>query len=69
MMYLDRRYFLALGLGFLAPAPFAYAQTPREITWDDLIPPGVPYGEIIVRVRLTCSMTRGTRFLTKMREN
>ena len=47
MMYLDRRYFLALGLGFLAPAPFAYAQTPREITWDDLIPPGVPYGEII----------------------
>lgn len=46
-MYLDRRYFLALGLGFLAPAPFAYAQTPREITWDDLIPPGVPYGEII----------------------
>ena len=47
MIYLDRRYFLALGLGFLAPAPLVFAQTPREITWDDLIPPGVPYGEII----------------------
>lgn len=25
----------------------AFAATPREITWDDLIPPGLPYSEII----------------------
>lgn len=25
----------------------ALAAAPREITWDDLIPPGVPYAEII----------------------
>lgn len=25
----------------------AFAATPREIMWDDLIPPGVPYSEII----------------------
>ena len=25
----------------------ALAATPREITWDDLIPPGLPYSEII----------------------
>ena len=25
----------------------AFAASPREINWDDLIPPGVPYAEII----------------------
>ena len=25
----------------------ARAATPRDVTWDDLIPPGVPYAEII----------------------
>jgi hypothetical protein len=25
----------------------ALAKTPTEITWDDLIPPGVPYSEIV----------------------
>jgi hypothetical protein len=25
----------------------SFGQTPTEITWDDLIPPGVPYAEII----------------------
>lgn len=25
----------------------ALAATPREITWDDLLPPGLPYSEII----------------------
>lgn len=25
----------------------AFAATPRELMWDDLIPPGVPYSEII----------------------
>jgi hypothetical protein len=33
--------------GSLAAPRAAFAATPREITWDDLLPPGVPYSEII----------------------
>ncbi len=44
---MSRRQFgliAAAGIGL----PRAAAASPfREITWDDLIPPGVPYGEII----------------------
>ena len=44
---LDRRMTLAfLSLSALAPSRLL-AASPREITWDDLIPPGVPYSEII----------------------
>ena len=44
-MILSRRTVLASGLSAMAlPAQAAKA---REITWDDLIPPGVPYAEII----------------------
>ena len=47
MTYVTRRQLLVLGLvGFLIPR-VVHADTPREITWDDLIPPGVPYAEII----------------------
>ena len=46
-MTLTRRHMLLSGLAAPALAGSAWAQTPREITWDDLIPPGVPYGEII----------------------
>lgn len=38
---------MALGLASVAVPPAAYAATAREISWDDLIPPGVPYAEII----------------------
>ncbi len=44
---LSRRRVLAAGLASVA-APHAVLAAPaREITWDDLIPPGVPYSEII----------------------
>ncbi len=47
MTQLTRRHLVALGLaGFAAPRIGA-AAAPVEITWDDLIPPGVPYAEII----------------------
>ncbi|MDB2599154.1 DUF3299 domain-containing protein, partial [Paracoccaceae bacterium] len=31
----------------IASAKMAHAKTPKLIMWDDLIPPGVPYAEII----------------------
>ncbi len=47
MGVMKRRSVLALGAaGFLLPRA-AFAAEAREITWDDLIPPGVPYGEIV----------------------
>ena len=47
MTQMTRRHVLASGAAFLAvPLPVA-AKTAREITWEDLIPPGVPYSEII----------------------
>jgi len=42
----SRRAFLVLAAAALVPVR-AMAATYREITWDDLIPTGVPYGEII----------------------
>lgn len=44
---LTRRGALGLTLAGLALPRTALAAKAREITWDDLIPPGVPYGEII----------------------
>jgi len=46
-MVLSRRTLIATSTAFSAFASSALAATPREITWDDLIPPGVPYAEII----------------------
>lgn len=44
---INRRSALTLlGSGALLPQA-ALAATPREIMWEDLIPPGVPYSEII----------------------
>lgn len=43
----SRRMFLALGLACATAPRFAWAATVREVTWDDLIPPGVPYSQII----------------------
>lgn len=43
---ITRRTFAALLAGALAPLP-ARAGDAREIMWDDLIPPGLPYSEII----------------------
>lgn len=52
MKKLTRRTFVATGLAgsFLPTASMASSAT--EITWDDLIPPGVPYSEIIAEGEL-----------------
>ncbi|MDO6725906.1 MAG: DUF3299 domain-containing protein [Cognatishimia sp.] len=44
---LNRRTALMLLSGSVLTPKTALAATPREITWDDLIPPGLPYSEII----------------------
>ncbi|MEX0280041.1 MAG: DUF3299 domain-containing protein [Arenibacterium sp.] len=45
MSDLTRRTLIASALaGAALPA---HARSARELTWEDLIPPGVPYGEII----------------------
>ncbi len=46
-MTLTRRHMIASGVAGLALTQRAVAKTPLEIGWDDLIPPGVPYAEII----------------------
>ncbi|WP_424926790.1 DUF3299 domain-containing protein [Amaricoccus tamworthensis] len=46
-LHMPRRRFIGLtGAAAFAPAN-AWPNTYREITWEDLIPPGVPYSEII----------------------
>ena len=49
MTGLTRRHLIASGIaGSFLPVPMrALAATPQEITWDDLIPEGVPYAEIV----------------------
>lgn len=44
---LNRRTALMLLSGSVVAPKMALAATPREIMWDDLIPPGLPYSEII----------------------
>ena len=44
---LDRRATLMLFSGLVAAPKASFAANAREITWDDLIPPGIPYSEII----------------------
>ena len=46
-MMITRRHMIASGLAGTLVATPALAKTPLEIGWDDLIPPGVPYSEII----------------------
>ena len=46
-MDLSRRRLLAASAAFLAAPRAALARKARLIGWDDLIPPGVPYAEII----------------------
>jgi len=46
-MLLSRRQLITTAAAGAALPRVAFANTAREITWDDLIPPGVPYSEII----------------------
>lgn len=47
MTVITRRTLIASTLAGLAMPIRAQGATPRNVTWDDLIPPGVPYAEII----------------------
>lgn len=44
---LKRRTALMLLSGSVIAPKMAFSATAREITWDDLLPPGLPYSEII----------------------
>lgn len=44
---LNRRSALTILTAAAALPTSAVAKTPREVWWEDLIPPGVPYSEII----------------------
>ncbi|AXI46300.1 DUF3299 domain-containing protein [Sulfitobacter sp. SK012] len=44
---LNRRRMLTLLSGSVMAPTVGFAATPREIVWDDLIPKGVPYSQII----------------------
>ncbi|APG46090.1 DUF3299 domain-containing protein [Phaeobacter porticola] len=44
---LDRRTALMLLSGPALAPNAAFAASPQEVAWDDLIPPGLPYPEII----------------------
>jgi hypothetical protein len=46
-MIVSRRHFVLGSAAFGAVPNYAFAAGAREITWDDLIPADVPYGEII----------------------
>lgn len=47
MIQVSRRQLITTALASAAVPHVASAKTPTEITWEDLIPPGVPYSEII----------------------
>lgn len=47
MVQFNRRHLMALGAAFATSPTSALAEVARETLWDELIPPGVPYGEII----------------------
>ena len=46
-MNLSRRHLITAAAAGAAFPRAAFAVSPTEITWDDLLPPGVPYSEII----------------------
>ncbi|NKB29724.1 MAG: DUF3299 domain-containing protein [Rhodobacteraceae bacterium] len=46
-MKFSRRHIIASGFAATASARPSLALSPLEIGWEDLIPPGVPYSEII----------------------
>ncbi|WP_435141340.1 DUF3299 domain-containing protein [Pseudopelagicola sp. nBUS_19] len=47
MTQVNRRNLIAISLAGVSFPRIGLAANPREISWDDLIPPGVPYAEII----------------------
>ena len=52
MLHLSRRHLITSALAGAALPNMGFANTAKEITWDDLVPPGVPYSEIIAEGEL-----------------
>ncbi|MGC1496622.1 MAG: DUF3299 domain-containing protein [Sulfitobacter sp.] len=48
-MMFSRRHLIAIAAASAALPRASLAATPRVIAWEDLIPPGVPYAQIIGR--------------------
>lgn len=46
-MHFSRRQLITTALASAALPQAALARSAAEITWDDLIPPGIPYSEIV----------------------
>ena len=46
-MQLSRRRLIATLTASAGLPSIAYARTAKQIIWDDLIPPGIPYSEIV----------------------
>jgi len=46
-MFVSRRMLIVAAMASGGFSRMAHATTPREISWDDLIPAGLPYPEII----------------------
>lgn len=46
-MTFSRRHLIAAAAACAALPRAGFAATPRQVSWADLIPPGVPYSEII----------------------
>ena len=47
MTHVTKRQLIATGLASAMIPGWARAEAPRDLSWDDLIPPGVAYAEII----------------------
>ena len=52
MTHLSRRNLISAVLASSALPKVGFANSAKEITWDDLVPPGVPYSEIIAEGEL-----------------
>ncbi|MEP1942209.1 MAG: DUF3299 domain-containing protein [Sulfitobacter sp.] len=46
-MTLSRRHLVMTSIALLTQPRASFAKTARVVAWEDLIPPGVPYSEII----------------------
>lgn len=65
-MMLSRRKLVAAAIAFSAAPRAGFASSPRVVTWEDLIPPGVPYSEIIGEGEMD---ERADRWLPEFDEN
>jgi hypothetical protein len=65
-MKFSRRHLVSAAAAFAAVPRTVWAASPRILSWEDLIPPGVPYGEIIGEGEIDA---RADRWLPEFDEN